>query len=73
MMLSQGEVVRLNLIGLGGELDLHSPGFTNQVLVAQGSRTYSTEISPSLSATVDFTAGERFFCDALLHDINSNA
>ena len=50
--------MRLALIGLGGELDLHSPVFQNQVLLAQGSKTLSTELSPSLSATVDFLAGE---------------
>ena len=58
IVLNVSSLVRFILVGIGGELDLHTPLFTNQVLLGKGSAVYTTQLAPTVSMVVDMHAGD---------------
>ena len=56
----QGQDVRIILIGIGGETDMHTPIFTDSVLVSPDATAYTRTLLPGSVRVVQLTTGARF-------------
>ena len=56
----QGQDVRVILIGIGGETDMHTPIFTDSVLVSPDATAYTRTLLPGSVRVVQLTTGARF-------------
>lgn len=56
----QGQDVRVILIGIGGETDMHTPIFTDSVLLSPDATAYTRTLLPGSVRVVQLTTGARF-------------
>lgn len=55
----QGQLLRLVLMGVGGETDMHTPVFTDNLLVSPGGARYTRTLLPGSVRVVELTTGAR--------------
>ncbi len=60
-MVPEGAKMRLILIGVGGETDMHTPGFTNLLQNTPSGSSYVVELYPGAAHVVGMFAGEPVF------------
>jgi manganese oxidase len=53
LTMRNGEKVRWHLLGMGNEVDLHTPHFHGKTVLYKGHRTDGIELLPATMATVD--------------------
>jgi hephaestin len=58
IMVPEGARLRLVLIGVGGEDDMHTPGFTNHVQETPAGSTYVVELYPGSARVSGLYAGK---------------
>ena len=54
-----GDTLRLVLVGMGSEADLHSPAFTAQVQRSARAASLAAELLPAVAQTVDLRPRQR--------------
>lgn len=57
VVLNVSTTVRWILVGLGGETGLYTPVFENAILLAQGIKSITTNLAPTVTMSVDMRAG----------------
>lgn len=57
VVVQQGADVRLILIGIGGEKDMHTPVFTDSLLVTPSRASYTKALLPGTVRVVEVTTG----------------
>ena len=55
----QGQDVRVILIGIGGETDMHTPVFTDSLLLSPDATAYTRTLLPGSVRVVQLTTGAR--------------
>ena len=55
----QGQDVRVILMGIGGKTDMHTPIFTDSVLLSPGNVAYTRTLLPGSVRVVELTTGAR--------------
>mmetsp|Transcript_13022 Transcript_13022/g.21321 ORF Transcript_13022/g.21321 Transcript_13022/m.21321 type:complete len:1121 (+) Transcript_13022:111-3473(+) len=67
----QGDRVRWHVVGMGTEMDIHSPAWEGHTVTANGRRVQSYEIIPAEQKTFDMVANNpgqwQFLCDVAKH------
>lgn len=61
VVVQQGADVRLILLGIGGENDMHTPVFTDSLLVSPRRVSYTRALLPGSARVVELTTGALAF------------
>ncbi len=67
----EGKTIRWVVMGMGGDTGMHSPVFTGQEAVLQGTPAYSVGVLPATTAVMDMRAASKgdweVYCSVLDH------